>query len=145
MYFPKFVFPTDYDLILYNTPTTTDYRPEVYAMEEIIAREGNYRILIGGNPDGEAETETKLIEMMNQFYPSLPRAQFLGLLKNCKRFITNSSSAIYEAPYFLKPEQIIMIGQRNRNRPKVDCQPGGSDRIVKAIQEYLEAFDDTKM
>lgn len=49
-------------------------------------------------------------------FKSLPRPQFLGLLKNCKRFITNSSCEYYEAPIFLKPEQIIHIGKRNEER-----------------------------
>jgi UDP-N-acetylglucosamine 2-epimerase len=47
---------------------------------------------------------------------TLPRPQFLGLLKNCKKFITNSSCEYYEAPLFLKPEQIEHAGWRNKQR-----------------------------
>jgi hypothetical protein len=89
-------------------------------------------IQIGGNPDGV------IPNMADAFYPNLPRPQFLGLLKNCQRFITNSSAAIYEAPYFLKPEQIIMVGDRNKNRPRGPFQTGASDRIVEILKEYLK-------
>lgn len=47
---------------------------------------------------------------------SLPRSQFLGLLKNCRNFYTNSSCEYYEAPLFLGPEQIVHIGKRNKDR-----------------------------
>ena len=75
---------------------------------------------------------------VDQYYDNLPRPQFLGLLKNCRRFITNSSAAIYEAPHFLKPEQIIMVGDRNRNRPKGPFKTGASDRIVEILHEMAK-------
>jgi UDP-N-acetylglucosamine 2-epimerase len=94
---------------------------------------GTMCVQIGGNPDG---TTIQLPGV--QYYDNLPRPQFLGLLKNCQRFITNSSCAIYEAPHFLKPEQIIMVGDRNKNRPRGPFQTGASDRIVSILKEYLE-------
>jgi UDP-N-acetylglucosamine 2-epimerase len=75
--------------------------------------------------------------MVDIYYPNLPRPQFLGLLKNCHRFVTNSSCAIYEAPHFLKPEQIVQIGNRNLNRPRGPFEPGASDRIVAILKDYL--------
>lgn len=93
---------------------------------------GNIGIQIGGNPDGDTDKVPGAI-----YYKNLPRAQFLGLLKNCERFITNSSAAYYEAPYFLKPEQIIMIGNRNRRRHAVTMNQGASDKIVKILERYL--------
>lgn len=71
-----------------------------------------------------------------QFY-SLPRAQFLGLLKNCKKFYTNSSCEYYEAPFFLKPEQIVHIGERNVNRGSKFANmkiSNASENIIKAIK-----------
>ncbi len=121
-----------YNLILYNTPTKLDSQDDAKEMVQYL---NGYTILVSGNPDGDEESVFS--PMVDEFYIDLPRSQFLGLLKNCSRFITNSSSAIYEAPYFLKPEQIIMIGDRNRNRPKVECKPGGSDRIVKILKEQF--------
>lgn len=121
-----------YDLVLLNENPQSDSD-----IEEIITKHYSLNmVLIAGNPDGQSWT--KLIPCMMHTYPTLPRAQFLGLLKNCQRFISNSSCCIYEAPYFLKPEQIIMIGDRNKTRPKVDCKPGGSDRIVSILTDYLK-------
>jgi hypothetical protein len=125
-----------YDLFLYNRPT-------IIAGDEIFylgVEMGNTKlekrmiVLIGGNPDDE----TIIPDGVDVYYPTLPRPQFLGLLKNCQRFITNSSCAITEAPYFLKPEQIVMVGDRNRNRPPVECVPGGSDLIVAILKEYAK-------
>lgn len=124
----------EYDLVLYNTPTMEDYRQDIATIERLI--KDNYSVLVSGNPDGEAESQ--LADKVDEFHIDLPRPQFFGLLKNCSRFITNSSSAIYEAPYFLKPEQIIMVGNRNRNRPPVECKPGGSNNIVRILKEYAE-------
>lgn len=127
--------PGDYDLILYNTPTKTNKDIEDELLECLLERREEYCILVSGNPDGDKEIG--ICQDVNEFHIDLPRPQFLGLLKNCRRFITNSSSAIYEAPYFLKPDQIVMIGDRNRNRPAVDCKPGGSDKIVDAVRCYF--------
>ena len=121
----------DYDLLLLNEeplmepPKWTKWGKE------------RYLIHIGGNPDGIIPDQGA-----DEYYSSLPRPQFLGLLKNCRRFITNSSAAIYEAPYFLKPEQIVMVGQRNCNRPAVECKPGGSDRVVEVLRDYANAYMD---
>jgi len=123
-----------YDLILYNTPTKCDYSADIAAIRELIG--DSYSVLVGGNPDGNAETE--LCEWVDEWHENLPRPQFLGLLKNCTRLITNSSVAYYEAPHFLQPDQIILIGERNKNRAKVEVAPGGSDKIVEVILDYAE-------
>jgi len=114
-----------YDLVLMNNPSLTD--------EPVQFEAGPCIVHIGGNPDG-------IIRKLKDayYYGNLPRPQFLGLLKNCQRFITNSSSAIYEAPHFLKPEQIVMVGDRNRNRTRGPFQTGASDRIVEILREYLK-------
>jgi UDP-N-acetylglucosamine 2-epimerase len=127
-----------YDLVLYNTPTSLSEKEisnDIASIWNII--QGHQAILIGSNPDGNEWESLK--ESAYHYYDHLPRPQFLGLLKNCQRFITNSSCAITEAPYFLKPEQIVMVGDRNRNRPPVECKPGGSDRIVAILKEYANA------
>lgn len=74
-----------------------------------------------------------------QYYDDLPRMKFLGLLKNCKRFISNSSSTVYEAPFFNK--EVVHVGQRNRER-KVDIVASQkrlvhpSDHIVDLLCNY---------
>jgi UDP-N-acetylglucosamine 2-epimerase len=125
-----------YDLILYNTPTKTNYSKDIAQIRELI--EGSYSVLVSGNPDGDAEMLLLGRERcIDEVHIDLSRAQFLGLLKNCTRFLSNSSVCVYEAPYFLKPEQIIQIGERNKGRGTVVCKPGGSNMVVKCIKEFL--------
>ena len=95
------------------------------------------RIIIGSNPDPNP-IKWKIIST-DIYYDNLPRAQFLGLLKNCERFITNSSAAYYEAPHFLREEQIIMVGARNKNRTPVLTNNKGtpaSELILKHLKNY---------
>jgi GDP/UDP-N,N'-diacetylbacillosamine 2-epimerase (hydrolysing) len=125
--------PIEYNLVLYNLPTKGSEREIQNELNEIGQLiKDRYTILIGGNPDGEHWNQ--LISSCDVHYKLLPRNTFLGLLKNCSKLITNSSVAIYEAPYFLHPYQIIRIGRRNESRGMVDCKPGGSDRIVEIIK-----------
>lgn len=120
-----------YDLVLVNPETLGDItvRSTTYY---------NKQIDIGCNPDGLApENITGNIQIA--YYKNLPRSQFLGLLKNCTKFITNSSSAYYEAPAFLKPEQIMMIGKRNKGRStptEWKQEYKTSDRIIDIIEKY---------
>jgi len=139
-----------YDLVLYN-PTTL-YKEDIVN----IGRKRFYKntIWIGPNPDPSffdikkaSETRSfwctpkgfKPNPILFKYYENLPRPQFLGLLKWCSRFITNSSSAIYEAPYFLKKDQIVMIGDRNKKRTpfvykKTDKL--ASEKIVDVLKKW---------
>ncbi len=129
----------EYDLVLYNP--TTIYREDIVN----IARKRFYKntIWIGPNPDPsffdiKKVSETKSFwltpkgfkpnPILFAYYDNLPRPQFLGLLKNCTRFITNSSAATYEAPYFLKKEQIITVGDRNKNRTQFEYKKSRRDK-----------------
>lgn len=119
-----------YDLILINKKTIGE--PEYFGLEFMKER---LQVYIGSNPDGMAIHESLIT------YESVPRPQFLGLLKHCQRFITNSSSAFYEAPFFLKPEQIIQVGERNKNRstPREWNQDyKTSEKIVQIIKKWWE-------
>ena len=69
------------------------------------------------------------------FYNDLPRMQFLGLLKNCAAFVSNSSAGVYEAGFFGR--QVINPGKRNSKRNYAgDFKPGASDRIVDLLCTY---------
>ena len=59
-------------------------------------------VLIGSSPDEQ--------------YGSLPQAQLLGLIKECKQFYTNSSCGVYEAPFLIDDKKIVWLGKRNRGR-----------------------------
>lgn len=63
-----------------------------------------------------------------------PRPKFFGLLKHCSRLLTNSSLVAYEGQRFLKPPQIIHIGERNKGRDQVLVSEGGSDQIIKILE-----------
>jgi UDP-N-acetylglucosamine 2-epimerase len=124
-----------YDLVLINP--TTIIKEEL----KMMSFEDDLTIFIQPNSDLKQFLKDfeKTKPLKNEiFYTNLPRPQFLGLMKNCKRFYTNSSCAYYEAPYFLKPEQIILIGTRNKNRstPKV-LETGASQKIVNILKKYF--------
>jgi len=133
-----------FDLVLYNAPTR---KPDLIPREldEIESMLDKLTLWVEPNEDIgrrlilermktlEEEGRVKMIQ-------TLPRAQFFGLLETSKRFISNSSSLFLEAPYFLKPEQLIHIGVRNRGRERV-FRPGGSVRIIEALEELIEKGD----
>ena len=124
-----------YDLVLYNPPTLYDFqlqKKDVRELYEIRKSIKNKAIILDPNPDPKAI-------FLPVTYPNLPRPQFLGLLKWCSRFITNSSSAIYEAPYFLKKDQIIMVGDRNKNRTPFMYEKTdklASEKIVEILKDW---------
>ena len=124
----------DYDLILYNPPTLYDDDEINKDLEYINSIKGECYIWIEANGD----KGSKKINMYSTD-KNFPRPQFLSLLKNCKRFISNSSSIYYEAKALLKPEQIIKVGERNKNRSKGSDMgvKGASETIVKIIKEMI--------
>ena len=127
------IVPNDwYNLVLYNPPTLNplDMAPDIASIRILI---GDYNY-IWIEPNGD-----KFSDVINEYitHKTLPRKQFLGLLKNCNRFITNSSCQYYEAPFLLKPEQIISIGKRNKNRESKygDMSiPDASENIMKVFR-----------
>lgn len=137
-----------YDLVLYNPVTYgQDLKQTIRnGLLTINQFNGRHMIFIMPNPDAGREHILEFFTTMKNtaagakgeytWYPSLPRPQFLGLLKNCGRFLTNSSAAIYEAPHFLKERQIIQIGDRNRGRDKGPFEIGASDRIVEVLKKW---------
>jgi len=95
-----------YDLILYNPPISLT-RKEIYKeIEQIqnLMKPINY-IWIEPNDDKFSDI---IFPYTNQ--KNLPREKFLGLMKNCDRFITNSSCQYYEASFLMNKENIISIG-----------------------------------
>jgi len=121
-----------YDLILINAVTRHKHtRFDVY--KDLLNIDFlDKKIQIGSNADGD------MIPLKNcEYFKTLPRPIYLGLLKNCNRFISNSSDIYYMAPALgLKPEQIIQVGLRNINREsKGPFLTGASDKIVKVLEE----------
>lgn len=135
-----------YDLILYHPPTLTPNKiPEELDEIERLINEKPNKIVLWGYPNGDEPGSKDIIERIKSVrsrcgnmidtFQHISRPQFLGLMKHCSRFIGNSSSAIYEAPMFLKDEQIIQIG--NRNAGRIFCgiiNEGASDRIIEILE-----------
>lgn len=107
-----------YDVVLYNPPTLLT-RPDIQCEVTSIVN-----LLYGCSskplhkhfwiePNGDPGSDIVLPYVT---HGNIPRPQFLGLLKHCRRFITNSSCACYEAPFLMDREKIIMIGVRNGKR-----------------------------
>ncbi len=135
--------PRDYDLIVYNPPTRNQeiMEQEIDEIHNYISPDREF-IWIEPNPDLQwdyyPENFYKFVMLSTK-----PRPQYLGLLKNCTRFISNSSDIYYIAPKWLKPEQIILIGERNKNRSTpAKLKTGASQRIVKILENWWISKND---
>jgi len=110
----------NYDLVLYNPPTrgTVELvKQELTGIMEELAKSTLNKnrkyshVWIEPNGDKYSDVVNEMVTLK-----TVPRPQFLGLLKNCNKFITNSSCAYYEAPFLIDKDKIIHIGARNVNR-----------------------------
>ena len=68
-------------------------------------------------------------------FKSLPTKDYLGMLKNCKVLVGNSSSGIIEASYFKIP--VVNIGIRQKNREKGSNVLNAEDNSVVSIHNKL--------
>lgn len=66
-------------------------------------------------------------------YDSLPRPQFLSLLKHCHAAIGNSSSFYYELSVLNPQAQRFQIGARNKGLIIPKTEVGGSKRIAELL------------
>lgn len=75
-----------------------------------------------------------------RLYPSLPRNDYLGMLKNCGVLVGNSSSGLIEASYFKIPVVNIGIRQKDRERGKniIDVKGESVNSIYLAIVKALK-------
>ena len=104
-------------------------------------------IIIGTNLDpGNKIIHKKIKEITKKynfinFYPTLPRNDFLGLLQNCRVLVGNSSSGIIEASFFKKP--VVNIGIRQNFREKgpnvIDVKQFTEKSICNAIEKALKS------
>jgi len=68
---------------------------------------------------------------------SLPKENFLYVLSRCTKYVSNSSTVVYEAPEYLPDSLIVHIGTRNSGRDRGPFEKGASDKIVTIIEEFL--------
>ena len=76
-----------------------------------------------------------------KMYNSVPRSDYLGMIKNCGVLVGNSSSGMIEASYFDIPVVNIGIRQKDRERGKnvLDVQDYTVNSIYHAIVKALKA------
>ena len=136
------VYP--YDVVLYNPCTLlpNEIQSELEEIQKLLDKQTFW---IEPNGDLYSKRVEIFAKDLNgvKYLLSLPRPLFLGLLKNCSRFISNSGTTLtYEADYLLKKEQIIPIGIRNYGRDKPDrLEQGGSEQIAKIIDNTKNKVD----
>ena len=122
-----------YDLISYNPPSLLS-RDEIFEELKQIEKTIKFIDYIWIEPNGDDHSDI-ILSYTN--LKNLSRSKFLGLLKNCDRFITNSSCQYFEAPFLIKPGQIIPIGKRNSDRESKYADmtiPNASENIMKIFR-----------
>jgi UDP-N-acetylglucosamine 2-epimerase len=92
-------------------------------------RDRNYRIIL----DFLRGIPSNLENRIRIYFENLPRAQFLGLLKNCDRAIGNSSAFTYELPLINPRAKLVKIGHRNIHRTPPKMKSSGSKRIAEIL------------
>lgn len=130
--------PGEYLLIVYN-PSETMSEDLKEITDEIILSDKPF-VWIAPNQD---RGHHKIVQANT---PNQPREKFLALMKNCHKFITNSSCAYYEAPFFLKSEQIVKIGKRNQNRNSTSGmdKKNATKNIIKEIRKLEKTAGERK-
>jgi len=102
-------------------------------------------IAIAPNTDSGSKKIFKQIKLFSKknslikLYASMPRSDYLGLLKYAGVLVGNSSSGIIEASHFNIPVVNIGIRQKNRERGKniFDVTNDSSQLIQKAIMKAI--------
>ena len=135
----------EYDLVLYNPVTWGNVTKAMISdVDEIVKAVKHSVLLFSPNADpGNNAAAPLIISTLHDkgievvVITAAPHDKFLSLLKGCKKFITNSSSAIYEAPALIEPEQIVHIGNRNWARAEGPFETGASGKIVDILKAKL--------
>lgn len=140
-------FNGDEILLLYH-PVTTQYEQsgkQILNILHAISKMNKPTIAIAPNSDAGNKVIFKHLKRFSakydflKVYPSVPRSDFLGLLKYCGVLVGNSSSGMIEASCFNIP--VVNIGIRQRDREKgpnvVNVEDISVDNIHKSI---LSAF-----
>ena len=131
-------------LVQHSVTTQIDEAPkQMRETLEAIVEVGRPTVLLYPNSDAGGR---KMIQVIKEFekYPfiktfkSLPRREYLSLMKVASVMVGNSSSGIVEAPSFGLPVLNIGIRQQGRERGRniIDVEHNMSE-IVKAIERAL--------
>ena len=137
------------EILLVYHPVTTQLSKnstQIYNILDSIVKLGYPCIAIAPNSDvgrNEIFYALKNYSKKHKFikiFSTLPRSDYLGMLKNCGVLLGNSSSGVIEASYFQIPVVNIGIRQKNRERGKniIDVNTNSKNLIYHTIQKALK-------
>lgn len=139
---------TGKEILLVQHPVTTQTEfteEQICQTLDAIVRIGNITIAIAPNSDAGNRTIFKYLKLFSskydfiKMYASLPRSDYLGMIKNCGVLVGNSSSGMIEASYFHTPVVNIGVRQKGRERGKnVFDVKEDSKSIYNAILKTLK-------
>lgn len=138
------LYAYDFDLILMHPQSMS--RMSTNNDKDELLKKINFNkrnIVVMGNKDKNYDIFYDLWDEFSKneifiIYDNLAKDEFISLMKNADRFLTNSSCSYYEAPAFMKESQIVRIGKRNRGREisKIDiASNGASAEIYNFVNE----------
>ncbi len=141
---------TGKEIIVLQHPVTTQSEKtqnEILSTLKAVSKIKQTTIVIAPNSDAGNETIFQNMEYFSKkfsfikIFRSVPRADFLGLLKNCGVLVGNSSSGIIEASYFHIPVINIGIRQNDRERGKniVNIPLFSTNLIYSTINKILKS------
>lgn len=138
---------TGNEIIVLQHPDTTEpdkSKEQMLATLRAVIKTKHNAIIIGPNIDTGNNSINKIIQKFTKynsikFFRSLPREDYLGLLKNCQVLIGNSSSGIIESTLFKIP--VINIGDRQKGRERgsnvIDVTRFSQKLISTALKKAL--------
>ena len=139
------------DILLLQHPVTTQTiqsGKQIMNTLKAIVKIGENTIAIAPNSDPGNRLIFKHLRTFSKkydfikMYNTLPRNDFLGLLKNCGVLVGNSSSGMIEASYFDTP--VVNIGIRQKGREKGSNVIEVKDSINSIYSGILRAFKKQK-
>lgn len=151
----KIHFKGDEILLLQHPVTTESEESEKQILNTLksIVKTKKTAIAIAPNSDSGSK---KIFEHLRSYskkydfikmYTTIPRSDYLGMLRNCGVLVGNSSSGIIEANYFNTSVVNIGIRQKDRERGKniIDVENGSAYSIYLAILKALKRKKDQKL
>ena len=132
------------EILLVQHPVTTQIENtenQITNLLKVIRMLNKPTIAVAPNSDAGNDVIFKHLEAFSKshssfkLFKSFPRSDYLGMLKNCKVLIGNSSSGIIEASYFKIP--VVNIGIRQKNREKGSNVLDAEDSSIISIHSKL--------
>lgn len=134
----------DYFLIIFH-PVTEEFKQNKKNILNLIGALKNFNEkkiwILPNNDAGALEVKNSVIssrDTSSYIFDNLEREDYLGLMKNSKLVIGNSSSGLIESPSFKIPS--VNIGNRQKNRlssiSTINCSYKKND-IINSIQRGL--------